>query len=143
MVQLKPREEVMIQKHPICPQRIRKVPSQFSWVDHSLVRDRYIESCTHPAAALYLFLVTVADSQGLSYYSDASLMTRLSMDAQTLDQARQNLITIELIAWSAPLYQVLPLDPHIAPQGAPNAREKMGQPLSIGHIFKKMIGEAS
>lgn len=133
----------MIPKHPICPQRIRKVPRQFSWVDHRLVRDRHIESCTHAAAALYLFLVTVADSQGLSYYSDASLMTRLSMDAQTLDQARQNLITIELIAWSTPLYQVLPLDPHVAHQGAPETRPKMGQPLAISHILKKMMGEAT
>jgi hypothetical protein len=65
------------------------------------------------------------------------------MDPQALDQARQNLITIRLIAWSAPLYQVLPLDPHIPLQNAPEAREKMGQPISIGHIFRKMMGEAS
>jgi hypothetical protein len=31
------------------------------------VRERYIERCDHPAAALYLFLVTVADVEGLSY----------------------------------------------------------------------------
>ena len=128
----------MIQKHPIRPERIRKVPSQFSWVDHRLVRDRYLESCTHPAAALYLFLVTVADSQGLSYYSDPSTMTRLSMDGLTLEEARRNLIRAGLIAYQKPLYQVLSLDP----QGEPPApaREPLDHPLSLGQILKQMIG---
>jgi hypothetical protein len=43
----------MIKKRPIYPQRLRRVPSQFSWVDHRLVRDRHIESCSHSALALY------------------------------------------------------------------------------------------
>jgi hypothetical protein len=67
-------------KRVISPERVRKIPAQFSWVDHRLVRDRYIERCDAQALALYLFLVTVADAQGLSYYSDASLATSLSMD---------------------------------------------------------------
>ena len=58
---------------PICPDRIRSIPEQFSWVDHRLVRDRRIELLSHEVAALYLFLMTVADCQGLSYYADASL----------------------------------------------------------------------
>ncbi len=48
------------------------MPSQFSWVDQRLVRERHIERCDVQALALYLFLVTVADAQGLSYYSDAT-----------------------------------------------------------------------
>lgn len=130
----------MIRKHPVCPHRIRKVPGQFSWVDHRLVRDRHIESISHPAAALYLFLVTVADSQGLSFYSEASLMTRLSMDAHTLDQARRNLVRTGLIAWSAPLYQVLPLDPCPSSPSSPQERSPTDQALSVGQIFKNMMG---
>ena len=128
----------MIQKHPICPQRIRKVPGQFSWVDHRLVRERFIESITHPAAALYLFLITVADCQGLSFYSDASVMTRLSMDALTLDEARRNLIASGLIAFKSPLYQVLSLDP--LPH--PPARAPLDRPVAIGQLFKQMMGGA-
>jgi hypothetical protein len=112
-------------------------------VDHRLVRDRHIESITHPAAALYLFLVTVADSQGLSFYSDASLMTRLSMDPQTLEQARQNLIRTDLIAWSPPLYQVLSLDPFVVPQSAPPVRLPTDQAVSLGQILKNMMGGTS
>ena len=97
----------MIQKHPLWPDRIRKVPKQFSWIDQRLVRDRHIDRCSHQAAALYLFLVTVADAQGLSYYSDGSLCQRLSMDENCLAAARQDLIRIELVAYKPPLYQVL------------------------------------
>jgi len=55
----------MISKQLIRPERVRKTPKQFSWVDHRLVRDRYIEMCGHSASALYLFLVTVSDSEPL------------------------------------------------------------------------------
>src|SRR5208337_2867731 len=99
MAQFKTPEAFMIQKRPIYPQRVRRIPSQFSWVDHRLVRDRHIESCSHPALALYLFLVTVADQQGLSYYSDQSLLNRLGMDVQALDSARQNLMQAGLVAY--------------------------------------------
>lgn len=98
-------------KRVISPERVRKIPAQFSWVDHRLVRDRYIERCDAQALALYLFLVTVADVQGLSYYSDASLARSLSMDLSRLRQARGALIREELIAYQRPLYQVLALDP--------------------------------
>lgn len=99
----------MTRKHPIHPDRIRTVPEQFSWVDHRLVRDRYIERLTHQAATLYLFLVTVADSQGLSFYSEASLCERLAMSETTLDAARRELRHTGLVAYKKPLYQVLPL----------------------------------
>lgn len=133
----------MLHKYPICPHRIRQVPKQFSWVDHRLVRDRYLESCSHAAATLYLFLVTVADSQGLSYYSDFSLMKRLSMDAVTLHQARHNLITLGLVAYEKPLYQVLPIPEEPSAQSVATTRVPMDRPLSIGHLFKQMMGGQS
>jgi len=127
----------MVQKHLICHQRIRKIPKQFSWLDHRLVRDRYIDRCSHSAAALYLFLVTVADAQGLSYYSDRVISQRLDMDANTLVQARQELIRIGLIAYQKPLYQVLALD---TPTKATNRYP--GQLQSLAQIFKQ-IGEGA
>jgi len=110
-------------------------------VDHRLVRDRHIESLTHPAAALYLFLLTVADYQGLSFYSDPAIMARLSMEAPTLGEARRNLIETGLIAFRAPLYQVLSLDPHL--NVSSNSRVATDQPLSIGQILKEIMGETS
>jgi hypothetical protein len=98
-------------KQVVCPERVRRVPAQFSWLDHRLVRDRHIERCDAHAAMLYLFLVTVADAQGLSWYSDDSTARRLSMDTQRLRRARSDLVHIGLIAFARPVYQVLALDP--------------------------------
>jgi hypothetical protein len=122
-------------KLPILKHRIRKVPKQFSWIDHRLVRDRHIEKFTHPAAALYLFLVTVGDVNGLSYYGDKSVMKRLCMDQSTLQNARSNLVQNGMIAWQKPLYQVLSLDI--------GKRSPVGQPLSLGSILKKAMEVAA
>ena len=92
------------------------MPNRFSWVDHRLVRERHLERCTSEALALYLFLVTVADAKGLSYYGDASVRERLGWSAGQLRAARRGLIEADLIAYEAPLYQVLSLDP-VPPRG--------------------------
>jgi hypothetical protein len=117
-------------KRVLCPDRLRRVPEQFSWIDHRLVRDRHIGRCSANALALYLFLVTVADGQGLSYYSDTSLSERLPLDGPALIRARQELIAARLIAYDKPLYQVLALEP-------PSPR--LGQPLSLGQILQQVM----
>ena len=124
----------MVSKLPIGAQRIRRVPRHFSWIDHRLVRDRHIENCSHAAAALYLFLVTVGDAKGLSYYGDKSTIKYLSMDQNTLNDARANLISIGLIAWQQPLYQVLALDRAKGEKPAP--RSNMDNALCLGDILK-------
>jgi hypothetical protein len=127
----------MVSKQPIFPERIRQVPRQFSWLDHRLIRNHHIERCSHAAAALYLFLVTVGDARGLSYYADDTIMKHLSMDDITLEGARQNLIRIGLIAWQNPLYQVLALD--VAEKEA-GPRSVMDKPLSLGDILQRAMG---
>ncbi len=124
----------MVSKVPIVAERIRKVPRHFSWIDHRLVRDRHIENCSHQAAALYLFLVTVGDAKGLSYYGDKSIIKYLSMDQNALDDARANLLRIGLIAWQKPLYQVLALD--TAKREKPAPRSNMDNALSLGDILE-------
>ena len=127
----------MIPKSLVCPDRVRRVPNQFSWVDQRLVRDRHIGRLSHASAALYLFLVTVADARGLSYYSDATIRDRIAMDALVLEQARQELIHIGLVAYKKPLYQVLSLE-HPEPPRVPQA----GDPQSLGQILKHMMEHA-
>jgi len=132
----------MSSKQPILPNRIRQVPKQFSWVDGRLVRDRHIDHCSHRAAALYLFLVTVADAKGLSYYADSTIAARLAMDISDLATARLELIQQGLIAHRKPLYQVLDLTPPEEALTVPEQRNQPGDsPQSIGQIFK-MIMEA-
>lgn len=127
----------MVHKHLILPSKLRKLPRQFSWIDQRLVRDRHIDHLSHPACALYLFLLTVADAQGLSYYSDLSLGRRLSMSHNVLHKARQELVQHGLVAYQQPLYQVLALDAHAClniPKGPATASD--GQPVAIKDIFK-------
>lgn len=106
-----------MEKRILNPERVRQVPAHFSWLDHRLVREHYIEKADAPAWALYLFLVCVADAQGLSYYADATLARHLGLDAQRLVRARRDLIRLDLIAYEPPLTQVLNL-----PETIPVAR---------------------
>ena len=84
-------------KQVLRPERLRQVPEQFSWVDQALVRCGFIDRCDARAAALYLFLflVTVADAQGLSYYGSTTLATRLHLSMEELGAARAQLIAID------------------------------------------------
>jgi hypothetical protein len=84
---------------------------------------------------LYLFLVTVADGQGLSYYSDQTITRLLPLDAVGLARARQELVAARLIAYQRPLYQVLALD---APVSIPS-RSETSQPLSLGQILRQVM----
>ena len=117
-------------KRVLCRERLRRVPEQFSWIDQRLVRDRHISRCSAQALALYLFLLTVADAQGLSYYSDPSLAQLLSLDPSALVRARQELIGASLIAYQRPLYQVLSLD---------EPRQERPEPQSLGDILRGMM----
>jgi hypothetical protein len=125
-----------MEKHLLDPARLRKIPPQFSWIDQRLVREHHIERLSHAAAALYLFLLTVADKRGLSFYSEPSIGRHLAMAADRLDYARKELLHADLIAYQNPLYQVLSLD------GRPLASERGGGICSIKEIFKQMGGAA-
>ena len=99
-----------IEKRILCTQRLRRTPEGFGWVDHRLVRDGYLRRAQAPAWALYLVLVTVGDEHGLSYYGDKSLSVLLSVSAEEIAAARRQLVLADLIAYEAPLYQVLSLE---------------------------------
>ncbi len=141
-------------KRVLRPERLRRVPRQFSWIDQALVQRGLIDRCDARAAALYLFLVAVCDVQGMSYYGAATLGPRLRLSPEELGAARAQLIELELIAYQPPLYQVLAL-PGSAPQMAPGApphtppsvplrmptpapaRDTSG-PVSIAHLLERM-----
>ena len=105
-----------IAKWILRPERLRQVPEHFSWLDHRLVRERYLERAEVNAWALYLFLVCVADAQGLSYYGDVSLGRQLGLSPERLQQARRTLLALDLIAYEPPFYQVLSLPAPVAPE---------------------------
>lgn len=133
----KNRYLVMIEKRLIRPDRVRQVPPSFNWIDHRLIRDHHIERCDCTALALYLFLVTVSDVQGLSYYSDASICRRLKIEPLHLSAARRQLEQADLIAYRQPLYQVLSLEsavPIVA-----SSQPRTGQTQSAADILKRIL----
>lgn len=97
----------MIQKKIISPDRLRRVPEGFGWVDHRLVREGRVRRHSPEALSLYLFLVTVADVDGVSWYSDESLNSYLNLDDGRLRSARRELVEGSLVAHQRPFYQVL------------------------------------
>lgn len=125
-------------REPILPQRQRRIPPQFSWLDHRLVRDGHVQGRSAPALALYLFLVTVADADGLSWYSDAGLCQQLSWSDAQLRSARAELQQAGLIAYRQPLVQVLDLAPTLAPSTPMPRRE--GEAVSVGEILQHLMG---
>jgi len=125
------------------------VPHRFSWIDQRLLRDGHSVRCGPHALALYLLLVTAADAQGLSYYSDRTAAGLLAMTQADLCEARKRLIVAGLVAYEPPLYQVLSLLPQSGSgegcQAAPlpaavcQERRNSGQPLAISAVLRQMF----
>jgi hypothetical protein len=129
----------MMHKQLLAPERLRQLPRQFSWIDQQLVRGGHLDRCDHPAWALYLFLVTVADAQGLSYYSDAAVARWIKLEHAALVAARAQLIAAGLLAYRQPLYQLLALPR--PEQTRPTSRS--GQVCSVGDLLRQLTGGAA
>ena len=127
-------------KHVLRPERVRLVPEQFSWIDQALVQRHFIDRCDVRSAALYLFLVTVADAQGLSYYATSTIAERLHLSADEIGAARTRLLALDLIAYQAPLYQVLSLtDGQTVPRPpkvTPRPHQTSCAPVSLAQLLE-------
>lgn len=129
----------MMHKELLAPERLRQLPRQFSWIDQPLVRGGHLDRCDHSAWALYLFLVTVADAQGLSYYSDAAVSRWIKLEPTALVAARAQLIAAGLLAYRKPLYQLLALPAR--EQTLPSQRS--AQVRSVGELLRQLTGGAA
>jgi len=99
----------MIHKHILVPDRVRRPPREgFSWVDRRFLHE-FAAKLSHDAIVLYFFLSAVSDKHGLSYYRDTSIGMRLRLSEKAVRAARDELIAHDLVAYQAPLTQVLSL----------------------------------
>jgi hypothetical protein len=105
-------------KRLLCPERLRRVPHQFSWIDQRLVRDGHISRCGGPHA----LAKTAARLLGLSQAE--------------LRQARNHLLGAGLIAYQDPLYQVLSLEPTLDREPA---TARSGQTLPLSAILRQIL----
>jgi hypothetical protein len=95
----------------LVPTRLRRPPATgWSWLDRRFVRD-HTAHLSRDAVLLYFFLAAVADKHGLSFYGDGTLAALLRMSVTALIQARDELLTRDLIAHQVRFTQVLSLPP--------------------------------
>lgn len=114
----------MIEKHILLPDRVRRPPREgFSWVDRRFLRD-FAPRLSGDAVLLYFFLAAVSDQHGLSFYREATIALRLRMREEAVVAAREELLSHDLVAYQAPLTQVLSLPrPRVARGGLSGLRE--------------------
>jgi len=110
--------------------RVRRIREGFSWIDRRFLREGWIEKLEREEILLYFFLVAVADKDGLSYYSDPRVCSLLKIPPPALARARARLEDLELLAYEAPLYQVLSLD-------APPPRRDEGA-IALRAVFRRI-----
>ena len=125
----------MIHKQVLVPDRVRRPPTAgWSWIDRRFLRER-APRLTHEAIVLYFFLAAVSDKDGLSFYGDASIAVRLRMTEAAVVRARDELVAEDLVAYRAPLVQVLSL-PHAAVQ------RRGGGLLHFDEVLQSLTGSS-
>jgi hypothetical protein len=133
-----------IEKKPLCPHRLRKITGSFAFIEHRFLRDGFWASLCHHELVLYVFLVLVADRNGLSYYSFDKICSLLQISIDEYIAARNALIDKDLIAFDGHLYQVLslPCKPVIHPARVLRDPQDMEDkdPATIRRLIHQSLG---
>src|SRR5688500_2572486 len=101
----------MMAKSPRCSERVRTIPGSFAFLEPRFVREGFGTSLTHHELLLDIFLVLVADRNGLSYYSCDTICALLQLSRDDDLLARNALLKQDLIAFDGPLLQGLARPP--------------------------------
>jgi hypothetical protein len=134
----------MIEKSPLCPERVRKITGSFAFLEHRFLRDGFWSSLSQHELLLYVFFVLVADRHGLSYYSFDKICSLLQVSLDDYLVARNALIKKDLIAFDGHLLQVLSLPPKpvLQPARPLHSAQHMAQadPATIRQIIRNSLG---
>lgn len=132
----------MIIKEPLKEHRVRKINGSFAWISHRFLRQGYWSTLTHQELVLYLFLVMVADRQGMSYYGYDKICSLTAISLDEYIQARNGLINKDLIAFDGSLFQVLSLpQKNVATRTPREPKQFVGGSdlVPIGKILQKSL----
>jgi hypothetical protein len=134
----------MIEKQPLKPGRRRHITGSFAFLEHRFLRDGFWSSLSQHECLLYVFLVLVADRNGLSYYGYDKICTLLRFTLDDYLVARNGLIEKDLIAFDGHLFQVLSL-PHQPVRVATASLRtpadlQSGDPATIRQIIRQSLG---
>lgn len=103
-------------KTPMPERRRSPRTCRFGWIDHRFLGDGALARLSGDALRLYVFLVLVANQDGISWYSYDRICVRLQMDLNTYLAARNELLEDALIAYEQGVFQVLSLPEPKSPQ---------------------------
>ena len=126
----------MISKQPIVPERIRHISGSFSWIDHRILTNGFLNAMTRHEILLYFFLVLVGDKNGVSFYSYDKICQLLKIELADYIQARNLLIQRSLIAFQQGRFQVLELPSQQAQLNEPQRGDEF---RSIKTIFQTLM----
>jgi hypothetical protein len=99
----------VIKKRILKEDRLRRIDGRFSYIPHRFLNDGFLASLDQKELLLYLFLVLVSDRHGLSFYSYDSICRLLGLYLDQYLEARDGLISKDLIAFDGTIFQVLEL----------------------------------
>ncbi len=134
----------MIEKQPLCPNRRRQITGSFAFIEHRFLRHGFWSSLSQHECLLYVFLVLVADRNGLSYYGYDKMCTLLRFSLDDYVMARNGLIEQDLIAFDGHFFQVLSLpdNPVRASASSLTTPDHMqhGDPATVRQIIRQSLG---
>jgi len=81
------------------PERIRRIRGSFAWLDHRLLREGHLDRLSLVDIAVYLYLVLVADRNGVSFYRKDVISKRLGIDWSQFEESKARLLERGLIAF--------------------------------------------
>ncbi len=126
----------MYPKRVINKERLRKISSSFSWIDHRFINQGFIKELQSIEILVYLFLVTVGDRYGLSFYGDDRICRLLKIDKSSLCSARDKLILKSFIEYKDGIYQVLELPRGIFVDGVRSSQESV---FRVSDILREVL----
>jgi len=135
----------MFSREPINYSRLRRITGSFSWIDHRLLTQGYLEKMTPDEMLLYFFLILVGDKNGISFYNHDRIQGYLKMDVWTYARAREGLMHKALIACEEIRVQVLQL-PEIVGKQSPKVPAAVntasgGVAKSVAEILKEELNK--
>jgi hypothetical protein len=129
-------------RDPLVNNRVRKINGSFAFIEHRFLRHGFWASLSHEELLLYLFLVLVADRDGLSFYPYDKICSLLTIDIDAYILARNSLIDKDLLAFDGTFFQVLSLpaevvrSKHLLQDAAEMKRE---DPATIHQIIQTAL----
>ena len=96
-----------MRSEPLEPRRIRYPKGAYGWIDLRIVTEGHLQALDGGAALVYLFLCAVGNRDGISFWSRPRMARTLNLPLETIDAALRALVTVDLIAATERIVQVL------------------------------------